>query len=90
MLIDFCGTVAVSGAGNGVWGLCLFLEDELDKGGVEIVSNILVTLLLRHQVVWGKQKLSRKQTKLIKKRNKKSININLTNKSVDKYNCELN
>lgn len=51
MLIDFCGTVAGFGAGNGVWGLCLFLEDELDKGGVEIVSNILVTLLLRHQVV---------------------------------------
>lgn len=66
MLIDFCGTVAVFGAGNSVWGLCLFLEDKLDKGGVEIVSNILVTLLLQHQVVWGKQKLSRKQTKLIK------------------------
>lgn len=65
MLIDFCGTVAVFGAGN-VWGLCLFLEDKLDKGGIEIVSNILVTLLLQHQVVWGKQKLSRKQTKLIK------------------------
>lgn len=48
-----------------VWGLRLFLEDELDKGGVEIVSNILVTLLLQHQIVWGKRKLSRKKTKLI-------------------------
>lgn len=42
-----------------VWGLRLFLEDELDKSGIEIVSNILVTLLLQNQVVWGKHKLSR-------------------------------
>lgn len=75
MLIDFCGRVVVFGAGNGVWGLRLFLEDELDKGGVEIVSNILVTLLLQHQVVWGKHKLSRKQIEINTKRNQKSINI---------------
>jgi len=29
----------------------LFLEDELDEGGVEIVSNVLVALLLQDQVV---------------------------------------
>lgn len=35
-----------------VWrGGGLFLEDELDEGGVEIVSDILVALLLQDQVV---------------------------------------
>lgn len=29
----------------------LFLEDELDKGGIEIVADILVALLLQDKVV---------------------------------------
>lgn len=32
-------------------GVCLFLEDELDEGGVEVVSDVLVLLLLRHKLV---------------------------------------
>lgn len=33
----------------GVYGL--FLEDELDEGGVEVVSDVLVLLLLGHKLV---------------------------------------
>ncbi|KPJ15813.1 hypothetical protein RR48_09736 [Papilio machaon] len=32
-------------------GVCLFLEDELDEGGVEVVSDVLVLLLLSHKLV---------------------------------------
>lgn len=31
---------------------CLFFEDELDEGGIEIVSNILVFFLLHNKLVY--------------------------------------
>lgn len=61
------------GAGNG--SVRLFLEDELDKGGIEIVANILVTLLLQDKVVCSRLMSNHKQRKQIQ-----------INKNENKYN----
>lgn len=37
--------------GRGARGARLFLEDELHEGGVQVVSDVLVLLLLGHQLV---------------------------------------
>lgn len=74
----------------------LFLEDELDKGGIEIVADILVALLLQDKVVCSllsnhnrtqKSKENTQKFEINKNENiiKSSTQINIDNISLTKH-----